>query len=325
VTTADSTSSRAIAYTPRGPIEYRLTGSGPAVLVLKRGHSSRDTRLGLERLAEHGFTVIDASRPGYDDTPPSVGCSAAGAADAMVGLLDALGVATASLVAISAAGHTGIELARRHPGRIERVSFEAAVALPWPAAIRLGGRLLFGRAQAAYWRAMRAGLRSVPSLALQFWLAQLSTLHPAKALRRMDAVTRRQYVAALASLSSGTGFLCDLTHDSPSPAPIGQPTLILHGAHDRAVRPAHADRLAALAKLHERVEIDAESHFIWFGRAAAEVFDRRLAFLRARAGRLPDAQPARLMALAESVGRPQAARQLEVRRHSTRSPRTHAR
>ena len=31
---------------------------------------------------------------------------------------------------------------------------------------------------------------------------------------------------------------------------------------------------------HELVEVDAESHFIWFGRAAAEVWDRRLAFLR---------------------------------------------
>src|SRR6266498_3743741 len=47
----------AIARTGRGPIEYRRTGRGPAVLVLKGGHSSRDTRLGHERLAVHGFTV----------------------------------------------------------------------------------------------------------------------------------------------------------------------------------------------------------------------------------------------------------------------------
>ena len=60
---------------------------------------------------------------------------------------------------------------------------------------------------------------------------------------------------------------------SPSDAPILQPTLILRGAHDRAVSPGHASRLAALAPHHERVEVDAESHFIWFGRAAAEVWD----------------------------------------------------
>jgi hypothetical protein len=49
--------------------------------------------------------------------------------------------------------------------------------------------------------------------------------------------------------------------------------------HDRAVPRAHAARLAALAPHHELVVVDAESHF-WFGRAAAEVWDRRLVFLR---------------------------------------------
>jgi pimeloyl-ACP methyl ester carboxylesterase len=102
----------AIARTARGPIEYRRTGQGPAVLVLKGGHCSRDTRLGHERLAVHEFTVIEASRPGYDATPVSVGCTAQDAADALVGLLDALDIGRTHVVAISAAGHTGIELAR---------------------------------------------------------------------------------------------------------------------------------------------------------------------------------------------------------------------
>ena len=126
-------------------------GSGPAVLVLKGGHSTRDTRLGHERLAEHGFTVIEASRPGYDDTPVSVGCSAQDQADALAELLDALGIDQAHLVAISAAGHVGLELVRRHPDRIDRVSFESAVALPWSAGTRRGGRVVFGPLQALVW------------------------------------------------------------------------------------------------------------------------------------------------------------------------------
>jgi len=103
------------ARTSQGSIEYRLVGSGPVVMVLKGGHSSRSTRLGHERLAEHGFSVLEPSRPGYDGTPRSVGCTAQRAADALVDLLDELGIRRVSLVAISAAGHTGIELARRHP------------------------------------------------------------------------------------------------------------------------------------------------------------------------------------------------------------------
>jgi pimeloyl-ACP methyl ester carboxylesterase len=270
----------AIALTQRGPIEYHRAGSGPPVLVLKGGHSTRDTRLGHERLAEHGFTVIEVSRPGYDDTPVSAGCSARDQADALAALLDTLGIGRVHLVAISAAGHVGIELARRHVDRVDRVSFESAVALPWSAGTRLGGRILFGPLQAVVWGSIRASLRIAPSVGLQLQLIPQTTLDARRVVRGMDDETRDRYVAAFRSLWSGRGFTCDLGHDSPSDAPIAQRTLILRGAHDRAVAPAHAARLAALAPQHELVEVDAESHFIWFGRAAAEVWDRRLAFLR---------------------------------------------
>ncbi len=272
----------AIARTGRGPIEYRRTGRGPAVLVLKGGHSSRDTRLGHERLAVHGFTVIEASRPGYDATPVSVGCTAQDAADALVGLLDALDIDRTHVVAISAAGHTGIELARRHPERVDRISFESAVAIPGPDGVRRGGRVLFGPLQAAVWTAMRVGLRLAPNLALRVQLSQLSSLNATQVVREMNEETRHQYVAVFRTLWSGRGFVCDLEHDSPSPAPIPQPTLVLFGAHDPSVPPEHAARLTGLAPDHRRAEIDAESHLIWFGRAADEVWERRLAFLLAQ-------------------------------------------
>ena len=274
------TSPRTVATTARGPIEYRRAGSGPVVVILNGGHCTRDTRLGHERLAEHGFTVVEVSRPGYDDTPVAVGRSARDQADAVVGLLDALNIERASVVAISAAGHVAIELARRHPDRVDRVVFESAVALPWPTAIRLGGRVLFGPLQALVWSSIRVSLRLAPTAALQLQLTQQTTLSARRVVREMDDETRRQYVAVFRSLWSGRGFVCDLTHDSPSEAPILERTLIIRGAHDRAVPPGHAERLAQLAPNHELVEVDAESHFIWFGRAAGEVWDRRLEFLR---------------------------------------------
>jgi pimeloyl-ACP methyl ester carboxylesterase len=178
--------------TSRGTIEYRLAGMGPVVMVLKGGHCSRSTRLGHERLAEHGFRVLEPSRPGYDRTPRSVGCTAQGAADALVALLDELEIPSVSLVAISAAGHTGIELARRHPDRIERVCFESAVALPWSPRIRRGGRLLFGPAQALIWGATRAGLRLATEVTLRLQLSQISTLDAGHLVRerRGCAATR---------------------------------------------------------------------------------------------------------------------------------------
>ena len=150
------------------------------------------------------------------------------------------------------------------------------MALPWPAGTRLGGRVLFGPLQALVWGSIRASLRVAPSIGLQLQLTQQTTLNAGQVVRGMDDETRDAYVAAFRSLWSGHGFACDLGHDSPSDAPILQPTLILRGAHDKPVPPAHAARLAALAPQHELVEVDAESHFIWFGRAAAEVWDRRL-------------------------------------------------
>ena len=141
------------------------------------------------------------------------------------------------------------------------------------------GFLLVG-VQGLVWGSIRASLRIGPSVVLQLQLTQQTTLDAGRVVRGMDEETRDRYLAAFRSLWSGRGFACDLTHDSPSDAPIHQPTLILRGMHDRPVPPEHAPRLAALAPRLELVEVDAESHFIWFGRAASEVWDRRLAFLR---------------------------------------------
>jgi pimeloyl-ACP methyl ester carboxylesterase len=259
-------------------MEYRLSGQGPVVVVLKGGHCSRATRLGHERLAEHGFTLLEPSRPGYDRTPAAVGCTAQVAADAIAELLDVLAIERAGLVAISGAGHTGIELARRHAARIDRISFESAVALPYNARTRRGGRVLFGPLQAPVWWSVRAGLRLAPSRTLGLLLSPLTTLDAVRLVRDMDPDTRRQYLEAFASLWSGTGFACDLGHDSPSAARIAQPALIMRSVHDPSLPGAHADRLQALCSHHERVDLDAETHFIWFDRSADEVWARRLAF-----------------------------------------------
>ena len=79
-----------IAGTAKGSIEYRFEGTGSTIVVLNGGHCSRDTRLSHEKLAEHGFSVLTPSRPGYDSTPSDVGKSAQAAADALTALLDIL-------------------------------------------------------------------------------------------------------------------------------------------------------------------------------------------------------------------------------------------
>ena len=45
---------RKIARTIKGPIEYRLEGSGPTVVVLNGGHCSRESRLSHEKIGTMG-------------------------------------------------------------------------------------------------------------------------------------------------------------------------------------------------------------------------------------------------------------------------------
>ena len=80
-----------IAQTEKGPIEYRLMGQGPTMLVFNGGHTNCNSPLGHQRFfIEHGYQLIIPSRPGYGSTPSSTGRTAEAFADALIPLLDQL-------------------------------------------------------------------------------------------------------------------------------------------------------------------------------------------------------------------------------------------
>src|SRR4051812_9111279 len=58
---------QSIAKTTKGPIEYRLEGSGPTVLVLNGSHCSRESRLSHE-----GLTAYQATLHGIEALPLSI-------------------------------------------------------------------------------------------------------------------------------------------------------------------------------------------------------------------------------------------------------------
>src|SRR5512146_3344767 len=97
-----------IANTACGAIEYTLLGKGPVVLVCHGTSSDCFSRESSAPLLEAGFAVLTPSRPGYGRTPLNVGASAAQAAEAMIALLDCLGIKTCTVKAVSGGGPTGI-------------------------------------------------------------------------------------------------------------------------------------------------------------------------------------------------------------------------
>jgi pimeloyl-ACP methyl ester carboxylesterase len=268
-----------LALLPQGPMEYRLEGAGPAVVILNGGHCSRFTRLSHERLVHDGFTVLTPSRPGYDATPAATGPSAQGAADAIAVLLKMLNLPTAAVIGISAAGPTALALAVRHPERVNRLIVESAVTLPWSGGTKRGARLVFGRTERHTWRLIRAALRLAPSAVIRLVLQELTTLPVHDVLARMSPDDLEFVRRMLAASQSGQGFIHDLEHRVTDLSGIDMPVLAMYSPHDRAVPPRHARHIQATIPRSQLFEVPADSHLIWIGPDAGSVWQRRLDFL----------------------------------------------
>ncbi|KHE72096.1 alpha/beta fold hydrolase, partial [Halobacillus sp. BBL2006] len=96
--------------TTKGIVEFTYKGVGPTVLLLKGGHSTRDTDLSHSSLIYEGFSLLTVSRPGYDYTEVSTGKTPEDFADTIVEILDHLAIDSVFVIAISAAGPTAIAL-----------------------------------------------------------------------------------------------------------------------------------------------------------------------------------------------------------------------
>lgn len=101
------------------PIEYAVSGRGPAVLVVHGAGGGYDQVLELGApLVARGFRVVAMSSFGYLRTPLPGDASAAAQADAHACLLHALGIARAAVIGVSAGAPSSMQLALRHPHRV---------------------------------------------------------------------------------------------------------------------------------------------------------------------------------------------------------------
>jgi len=117
-----------------GPIEVQQAGQGIPLLMIHGSGGGHDQGMDWARpLTQHGIRVIAMSRFGYLRTPRPADASPEAQADAHVCLLDALGIAKAAVMGVSAGGASALQAAIRHPDRV------SALVLVVPIAWKPGG------------------------------------------------------------------------------------------------------------------------------------------------------------------------------------------
>ena len=269
-----------IAQTAKGPIEYRLEGSGPAIMVLNGGHCSRDSRLSHERLAEYGFSVLTPSRPGYDSTPSAVGKSAQEAADALAALLDTLHIHTADVIGISAGGPTALAFVLRHPDRIRKLILESAMATDWDESLKRFSPILFGRIEKVTWALMHMMLKFFPGVIIRLLMPALTSLDVDEVIGRMSQEELAFVKHMIRTSRSGTGFMNDIEHKLDDLSGIACPVLVMYSPNDKTVLPKNALLVAREVPTCELYEVPSDTHLIWMGKTANDVWQKRLSFLR---------------------------------------------
>jgi pimeloyl-ACP methyl ester carboxylesterase len=183
------------------------------------------------------------------------------------------------VIGISAAGPTALALAQRHPARTRGVILESAVTTAWNEDIKRPARRLFGRMERITWAMVRLGLHLSPRVMLKAMLRAFTTRNPEDVLRRMSQDDIAFFTRMLQTMRSGDGFLNDLEHQVDALHTIRAPLLAIYSPYDKSVPPSNAQRLAREVASCELYETRADSHLIWIGPYARQVWDKRLRFL----------------------------------------------
>ena len=275
-----------IAQTSRGPIEYTLTGGGPVILICHGTSSNCYSTEMSAPLVEAGFSVLIPSRPGYGRTPLSVGHSAADAAEALVALMDGLGIPTCIVIAISGGGPTGIALAAGFPQRVQRLVLVAAISRPENRQTEPSYQnqvAFYGPMHSVMWAMLGLISRLSPGSMARQTLAIFSTHDPDDGLGKLSADDIARISRFYQGSSSRRGALNDGYHTVGADLlhAVNQPTLVIHSRQDNSVPFSHAEWSLKHISRAELCEAGVTGHFFWVGPDYLRISQRLVTFLGA--------------------------------------------
>lgn len=277
-----------IASTSRGPIEYKLVGTGTPVLILHGSPGGIDQAAIMARfLPAEQIQAVLVSRPGYLGTALGERQSLDAQAELMIALLDQLGIERIGLLAWSGGGPTAYRMAVRYADRIRAVVAIAAVskAFEQPKA-DLSTRLMFGT-RAGEWL-LRVLAAHQPKQIVTGTLQSEGSLTKEQRAQRVDEVmaddTKRQFLLDLSATVAQNGdrkagWDNDLevfaAIDNLELESITAPCLIVQGSADSDVTPDYSTEAARRIPNAELALLELGTHMAFYTHPDATAIQAR--------------------------------------------------
>lgn len=275
-----------ICNTPKGTVEYSLTGTGPTILIVHGGHDSCQGDYMNQKMIENHYSVLIPSRPGYGNTPIESGKTAQSTADLFAYLLEALQIPQVFILGNSAGGPVALEFARQYPEKVKKMILESAVVKPWFHKLTIeyyGAKYIFSpKRQRKFWDKLASDYEKNPKKVLRKNLKIFTKINPDEMLESLSSDEMSVLAHSLITGNdSGSGFVYDIEHRAINIHEVACPTLIIHSKNDGTVPYSHAQYAYQMIQNAELYESPTASHFLYIGPGSEEVFAKRMSFIKA--------------------------------------------
>lgn len=271
----------------------------PVVLVLHGAFGGYDqAELVGDQLLQQGFTILAPSRPGYLRTPLYVGQTNAQQADAMVALLDALGIDKVAVLGFSAGSQIAFEFAVRHPDRTWALVLECLGAHPsdTPEYKLFNEFLELANGEVANFGSFLFDLftKAYPLEAVKFILSNDNNLSPCALRERIRYVYNNKYQLRFAlnfiqsvmplepripGILNDIGDNLDPWYTLPYNL-LKTPTIIIQSTNDSSGSYPEAKWVAKQIPGVKFVKVEDSGHFIWLGPNASSWESKLGSFLK---------------------------------------------